>query len=179
MGHNDGVRILAVLLLVACAAEPSAGDVPASTPPSTAIPSTAPSTTVPPRSADTGDLDGATVTTVVVDGRELTVALAATAEERSQGLRLVDDLGDLDGMLFTWGGETVASRFTMEGTLIPLDIVFFAADGSFVDGFTMTPCSAAPCPSYAATAPYAYALETPAGSSPAFGPGSTLVPPAG
>ncbi len=78
-------------------------------------------------------------------------------------------------MLFTWGGETVASRFTMADTVIPLDIAFFDADGGFVDGFTMTPCDEPPCPSYAAAAPYAYALESAAGTLTGIGPGSVLV----
>ena len=125
----------------------------------------------------TGDLGPATVTTVVIDGREHDVAVVTTAEDRSRGLRGVTDLGDLDGMLFTWGGETVASRFTMADTLIPLDIAFFDDSGAFVDGFTMVPCDAEPCPGYASAAPYAYALESPAGTLPGIAEGSVLVVP--
>jgi len=102
------------------------------------------------------------------------VAVAATPEERSQGLRAVDDLGDLDGMLFTWGGDTVTSRFTMADTIIPLDISFFSTDGNYVDGFPMTPCSVADCPTYSAETGYAFALEVPAGSQPQIGSGSVL-----
>jgi uncharacterized protein len=126
---------------------------------------------------DTGDLGSVVVATVVVDGRDLDVAVVSTAGDRSQGLRGVTDLGALQGMLFSWGGETVASSFTMADTVIPLDIAFFDADGEYVDGFTMVPCAETPCPSYAATTPYAYALESPAGTLPDIGPGSVLVLP--
>lgn len=111
---------------------------------------------------------------ITVDDSELVVAVAATGEERSQGLRGVDDLGDLDGMLFVWDGEEVTSRFTMADTLIELDIAFFDADGRLVDAFRMVPCDGEDCPTYAAAAPYAYALETPAGHGPAVGPGSMI-----
>jgi uncharacterized membrane protein (UPF0127 family) len=140
---------------------------------------TAPATTAPDATApiDTGDLNDVSVATIVIDGRELDVAVVSTAGDRSQGLRGVSDLGALHGMLFTWGGETVSSRFTMADTVIPLDVAFFAASGEFVDGFTMVPCDEAPCPSYAAAGPYAYALESPAGTLPDIGPGSILVVP--
>lgn len=123
---------------------------------------------------DTGDLGQADVTIVTVDGVELVVAVASTPEARSQGLRGVDDLGDLDGMLFVWDQTPVTLRFTMAGTLMDLDIAFFEADGSFVDSFTMTACNEEPCPTYAASAPYAVALETPVGMLPPLGPGSSL-----
>lgn len=170
---------MSVLMLAGCGADapPTAST---GLPETTTVPG---ATTSPDASAttsasvDTGDLGVVPVGTVVVDGVELIVAVAATAEARSQGLRGVGDLGDLDGMLFTWGGDTVTSRFTMQGTLIALDIAFFAADGAFVDGSTMTPCTAEPCPSYAAAGEYAYALEVPSGSQPGIGPGSILIPP--
>lgn len=123
---------------------------------------------------DTGDLGAVEVSVVTVDDQALDVVVVSTPEARTQGLRAVDDLGDLDGMLFTWGGDTVTSRFTMEDTLISLDIAFFDADGQFVDGFTMPPCETEPCPLFAASAPYSYALEVPAGSLQGVGEGSSL-----
>ncbi len=122
----------------------------------------------------TGELGAVEVATVILDGQRLVVAVASTPGSRTQGLRGITDLGDLDGMLFTWGGDTVTSRFTMADTPLPLDIAFFAADGDYVDGFRMTPCPAPPCPAYAASAPYAYALEFPVGSGSSAGPGSVL-----
>lgn len=154
--HNESVHRPLLLLLVAACSTPS-------------VPIT--STTV---IEATGDLVDPTVATVMIDGRPLDLAVASTADQRSQGLQAVSDLGDLDGMLFEWGGDTVTSRFTMGNTLISLDIFFFDTGGAFVDGFTMVPCESDPCPSYAAADAYAYAIEVPAGSQPAIGPGSTL-----
>ncbi|MDX1448527.1 MAG: DUF192 domain-containing protein [Acidimicrobiia bacterium] len=131
-------------------------------------------TTSPTTTLSTGDLVDPEVQTVTLDGRELAVAVVSTQEDRSQGLRGVDDLGTLDGMLFTWERDDVTSRFTMEDTLIDLDIFFFDARGRFVDGLTMVPCAEDPCPTYGAASPYTYALETPAGRFADVGPGSVL-----
>ena len=87
--------------------------------------------------------------TISVDGRELLVAIADTAEVRSQGLKGVSDLGDLDGMLFVWDADT-ASAFHMLDTLIPLDIAFFSVGGGLVDRLIMEPCTGDPCPLYSA-----------------------------
>jgi uncharacterized membrane protein (UPF0127 family) len=51
----------------------------------------------------------------------------------------------------------------MKNTLIPLDIVFFSADGAFVDALTMAPCAEDPCPTYRPAGSYRYALEAPEG----------------
>lgn len=75
----------------------------------------------------------------------------------------VVDLGDLDGMLFVFDSEVQVS-FTMRDTRIPLDIVFFDAEGLMVTQSTMVPCDTDPCPLYQAGRPFAFALETPAGS---------------
>lgn len=119
-------------------------------------------------------LEGFPQTDVLIDGERILVALADTADSRRRGLMGVSDLGEVEGMLFTWGGETVTSGFTMRGTLIELDIGFFAADGELVDHLRMVPCGEEPCPVYRAGRPYAYAVEFPAGTV-ALGPGSLLV----
>jgi uncharacterized protein len=140
---------------------------------SSSIPSTT-TVTLPPMT-NRGDLPADTEVDVIrLDGRPLTVAVAATPDARNQGLRGVTDLGELDGMLFRWDTAAVTAVFTMADTLIPLDVAFFASDGAFVDGFRMEPCEAAPCPAYSARAPYAFALESPAASLPPPGPGSVL-----
>ena len=54
----------------------------------------------------------------------------------------------------------------MKDTLLPLDIAFFTAEGAFVDGFTMEPCTTASCPSYQPSGAYRYALEVPSGDMP-------------
>lgn len=75
----------------------------------------------------------------------------------------VVDLGDLDGMLFVFG-EEVSVAFTMQNTLIPLDIAFFDQAGRPVDRLSMTPCESEPCPLYRTSGAFAYALEMPAGA---------------
>jgi uncharacterized membrane protein (UPF0127 family) len=69
-------------------------------------------------------------------------------------------------MLFVFP-RTTTGTFWMKDTLIPLDIAFFANDGSLVDVLQMEPCPPdtpdADCPSYAAAGPYRFALEAPQG----------------
>ena len=133
-------------------------------------------TTLPPTTTTTlnvGDLADWEVGTVVVDGVELMVAVADDPGERAQGLMGVDDLGSLAGMLFVYESDTQGG-FWMKDTIIPLDIAFFAADGSLVNLQTMEPCQADPCPLYYPGASYRWALEAPAGNLQALGPGATL-----
>jgi uncharacterized membrane protein (UPF0127 family) len=104
-------------------------------------------------------------TRVALGDRCLHVLLARTPAQRSQGLREVRDLGSYDGMLFVYASDSNA-RFTMADTRVPLDIGWYAADGSPVDRTRMTPCpngSDATCPVYASDGAYRYALETAAG----------------
>lgn len=71
-------------------------------------------------------------------------------------------LPDKTGMLFVFDTEQPLS-FWMKDTLIPLDVLFFRADGTFVSGETMVPCQADPCPVYVSAEPSGLALEVPAG----------------
>ena len=108
-------------------------------------------------------LEGFETSTVTIDGRELSVAVAETPDQRSQGLMGVTDLGGLDGMLFVFQADSDGG-FWMKNTLIPLDIVFFTAGGGFVNSLTMTPCTQDPCQTYRPGGTYRYALEAPAGN---------------
>ncbi|MFO1157870.1 MAG: DUF192 domain-containing protein [Reyranellaceae bacterium] len=71
--------------------------------------------------------------TLVIDtgGREIKfdVELALTEAERARGLMFREKLGPYDGMLFDFYQEAPVS-FWMKNTLIPLDMVFIAADGT-------------------------------------------------
>lgn len=107
-------------------------------------------------------LEGFEASTITVDGRELTVAVAESPDQRSQGLMGVTELGGLDGMLFVFQTDSDGG-FWMKNTLIPLDIVFFTSDGGFVDALTMEPCAEDPCPTYRPGGTYRYALEAAAG----------------
>lgn len=113
----------------------------------------------------TGDLEDPEVREIGVDGGTLTVAWADDIGERSQGLRGISDLGDLDGMLFDMAGESTAT-FTMSGVPIALDIYFFDPDGESLGMLEMEPCLEGSCPSYGLGVPFRYALEVPAGRLP-------------
>lgn len=102
--------------------------------------------------------------TIVVGGESLNVAIADTADKRSQGLMFVTDMGDVDGMLFVFHDAEVRS-FWMRNTRLALDIVYFDADGHPIGAHLMLPCpdTADDCPSYLSDGSATYALETAAG----------------
>jgi uncharacterized membrane protein (UPF0127 family) len=102
--------------------------------------------------------DGDTARMVIGD-EELTVAVADTSAERAQGLRGAADLSGLDGMWFIHEGVGPVS-YTMQQTLIPLDIWFIDGGGVIVGTTEMEPCPADPCPSYPSPEPVHWVLET-------------------
>lgn len=107
---------------------------------------------------------------------ELCALLAATPEQRSQGLMTVTDLKGYPGMIFRYPADSTGGFF-MRNTPMPLSIAFFAADGQFVSAADMEPCDdRSDCPVTSATGPYRFALEVPKGQLPALGigPGSVL-----
>jgi len=131
----------------------------------TAPPASAPSVTAAPEPQIPEILSGVSTGLIEVDDEELIVAIADTPALRQQGLMFVEDLGDLDGMLFIFEQDG-SSGFWMKNTLIPLDIAYFDSAGTFVDGFLMEPCTTEDCPSYRPNGPYRYALEMVAGDMP-------------
>jgi uncharacterized membrane protein (UPF0127 family) len=68
---------------------------------------------------------------VVTGGRDIKfdVELALNDVERSRGLMFREKLGPYDGMLFDFHQDAPVS-FWMKNTLIPLDMVFIAGDGT-------------------------------------------------
>lgn len=68
---------------------------------------------------------------IVTGGREIKfdIELALNDAERSRGLMFREKLGPYDGMLFDFHREAPVS-FWMKNTLIPLDMIFIAADGT-------------------------------------------------
>jgi uncharacterized membrane protein (UPF0127 family) len=111
---------------------------------------------------------------VSVGEETLLVAVADDRAERTQGLMRVEDFGDLDGMLFVFQEESF-TPFWMKDTPVPLDIAFFDQEGILVDTLAMEPCIEGLCPAYLASAPFAWALETPAGSLGDPSPGAALI----
>jgi uncharacterized membrane protein (UPF0127 family) len=86
------------------------------------------------------------------------LSVADSPEERRVGLMGVEALDEDGGMVFVFDGEQDGS-FWMKDTLIPLSIAFWGADGRLLDILEMEPCTADPCPTYSARAPYTHALE--------------------
>jgi uncharacterized membrane protein (UPF0127 family) len=68
---------------------------------------------------------------VTAGGRDITfeVELATNDTQRARGLMYRKQLGPYEGMLFDFYQEMPVS-FWMKNTLIPLDMVFIAADGT-------------------------------------------------
>ena len=85
-------------------------------------------------------------------------------EERSQGRMFRESLAPDHGMLFLFPVDSPeVLSFWMKNTLIPLDIIFFDAQGKVLSWTTMEPCEADPCQRYASGVPATYALEVNAG----------------
>jgi uncharacterized membrane protein (UPF0127 family) len=62
--------------------------------------------------------------------------------------------------------------FWMKNTKIPLDVLFFDAQGKFVSLQTMVPCISEPCVTYPSNGMAQYALEVNAGFAKAQGIGA-------
>ncbi|MEX2255543.1 MAG: DUF192 domain-containing protein [Acidimicrobiia bacterium] len=105
--------------------------------------------------------EGLTQATVQVGDATLDVVLADESDERSEGLRERSDIGRYDGMLFVFPSPT-QTAFTMSTVPVPLDIGFFDEQGKVVDRLKMLPCPEpeSGCPTYSASGPFSYALET-------------------
>ena len=104
-----------------------------------------------------------TLTLSAFDGSKsvkMTVEIADSPEERERGLMNRPRLETDHGMLFVFPVPAIQT-FWMKNTLIPLEILFFDANGEFVNAATMAPCKADPCDTYTSLALAQYALEVP------------------
>jgi hypothetical protein len=94
---------------------------------------------------------------------KVNVELANSEEERMLGLSFRKYLGDYDGMLFVFSTE-VNTPFWMKDMQIPLDMIFFDAQGFIVDmKEAQAPCTATYCPAIASKKSYMYVLEVNSG----------------
>jgi hypothetical protein len=82
---------------------------------------------VAPAFADTLEKRGLTITTSA-GPQHFTVELARTPEQRQRGLMYRQDLAADAGMLFIYASDGEIDMW-MANTLLPLDMIFFAADG--------------------------------------------------
>lgn len=73
------------------------------------------------------------LTIVTADGtrHRFQIELALTMQEQAQGLMFRETLGESEGMLFINATER-AMLMWMKNTLVPLDMIFVAADGRIV-----------------------------------------------
>jgi uncharacterized membrane protein (UPF0127 family) len=113
--------------------------------------------------------------TIVASGHDLKfeVELATNDTERSRGLMFRKQLGAYEGMLFDFFQEMQVS-FWMKNTLIPLDMVFIAGDGTVKHVHAnAVPLSTDPIPSLY---PVRAVLEINGGSAALLGikPGDTV-----
>lgn len=92
------------------------------------------------------------------DAVRLTVEIADTEPHREAGLMNTRSMATDHGEAFTWP-QPIQVGFWMKDTLIPLDIVYWDAQGRIVDILSMQPCSADPCPIYYAHAAFTGAVE--------------------
>ena len=92
----------------------------------------------------------------VIFGADTVVAeVAATAEERSEGLMYRDEVPDGTGMLFVFPDNAIRS-FWMANTYVPLDIAYIDPSFRVVDIMPMQPLVTE---SYVSRAPAMYGLE--------------------
>lgn len=103
-------------------------------------------------------------TRVQIGGVNVLAEIADSDMEKAIGLMNRTSLGENNGMLFIFDDERTRS-FWMKNTLIPLDMIFIAANGTIVDVTTMQPCKSLFCESYRSKQPAKYVLEVNAGFS--------------
>jgi len=89
----------------------------------------------------------------------ITVELARTDAQRSQGLMYRKSLKDGEGMLFFFERDQILS-FWMKNTLIPLSIAYINSDGIILEIYDMEPGNLTPVTSSRSGR---YALEVPQG----------------
>lgn len=92
----------------------------------------------------------------------LWVEIADDPPEQERGLMERTELPKDEGMLFIFSQPRMLS-FWMKNTLIPLDILFFDSERTFINVQTMDPCKADPCAVYSSDQMATYALELSAG----------------
>lgn len=106
---------------------------------------------------------GFETTNVLVGEETLTVALADTSGQRSQGLQGVAELPrGVDGMLFVFE-EARRASFHMRAVELDLDIWWFDERGALLGSTEMVTCLEGSCVSYPSPGEIMWALETSAG----------------
>lgn len=130
------------------------------------------SVSVPPLHSSVDGYEAGRVVLSTTDGATaFDVRIARTNAERTHGLMEVTELPDGVGMWFAYDSERDGG-FWMKNTLVDLDIVYVAEDGTIVDVANAVPCPPdTTCPTYPSAAPFAGVLEVAGGTMDAIGAG--------
>ena len=94
--------------------------------------------------------------TLRIGGHPLKVEVAATDEQRMQGLMFREKLGRDDGMLFIFDQPAYQAMW-MKNTLIPLSVAYLDAQGAILNILDMEPQT---LDSHMSAGPSIYAIET-------------------
>ena len=86
------------------------------------------------------------------------VEIAANSTQRGHGLMFREYLADDRGMLLVYA-EPGDHRIWMKNMLIPIRVYWIDANGRIVDWQRLEPCTASPCPVYAADGDSRFVLE--------------------
>ena len=111
----------------------------------------------------------------VLDGVELELEVADTAQERAVGLMRRESVPPGTGMVFRYD-EPSTGRYYMFDVPIPLRAVF-VRDGRVVSTVVMPPCGLddpVACPTYGADGPYDTVVETAPETLPDVAPGDAF-----
>jgi uncharacterized protein len=100
---------------------------------------------------------------VELKGRRFVVEIADDDAEQVRGLMFRRELAEDRGMLFVYGAAQPLS-YWMRNCYIPLDILYFDAQGRFINGhYGAPPCRTQQCPTYPSSRPARYVLELASG----------------
>ena len=114
---------------------------------------------------NTESADAVKLEPVTVGSAVFQVEMARTAQERERGLMFRTELPKDRGMLFVQSPGP--AMFWMKNTYIPLDLLYFDADGRLLQiEANVPPCTTPSCPIYPSeTATVRYVLEINAGEA--------------
>lgn len=133
----------------------------------------------PAATATTGDWQSSSVsgsdsaaaqpTVTTPAGEVIKLEVVSNDIARARGLMFRENLPADRGMLFLFATDDLHS-FWMKNTLIALDMIWLAADGTVVHVERgVPPCKADPCPSYGPEVPSRHVLELAAGGAERYG----------